>query len=81
MAGMVRRDDADDGETACHFSLTVGSGDMSRVTICQDVEGIASCGGAATMSECAASGRWESHVRGWLVMKSLIQVLGWKWRM
>lgn len=63
MSAVVWRDDADDGETACHFSLAIGGGgDMSRIAVCQDVEGISSCGGAATMSECTASGRGESHV-------------------
>lgn len=56
-------DDADDGETACHLSVVIGSGGgIVGVAVCEDVEGVASCGGTATMGECAASGRWEGHV-------------------
>lgn len=57
------RDDADDGETACHLSVFVdGGGGGGRVgmryvvAVGEDAEGIASCGGAATMCECAALG-------------------------
>lgn len=81
MSAVVWRGDADDGETACHFSLAIGGGDMSRIAVCQNVEGISSCSGAATMSECTASGRGESHAGRWLVMRSRIRVLSSKRRM
>lgn len=78
---MVWRDDADDGETAGHLPVLVGRGvSMRRIAVGQDVEGIASRGGATTMGECATSGRRERHGRRLLllVVTSRIRVMSLK---